>query len=283
MKIPAGSRCLLVWLVVLASAAAHAQSPAPAQTNTANPAPAPTRASGGTSALPAPAASTAMVTSAAPGEAESDFVPIFDGHTLRDWDADPKYWRVEDGCLVGEITPATIVKRNTFAIWRGGVPADFELKVEYRISAQGNSGINYRSVQLTDAPWSLAGYQADIDGPEKNRPPLRHTGQNYEERGRTFLARRGEIVRIDATAKPAVIGSLGDSQALAAFIHNEGWNEYHLIARGSTLIHLLNGHVMSIVTDDDLAHRRADGLIGVQVHVGPPMKVEFRNFRLKRL
>jgi hypothetical protein len=73
------------------------------------------------------------------------FKSIFDGRTLQGWDGDPVYWRVENGCIVGEITPETIVKRNTFLIWRGGAPKDFELKVEYRISAQGNSGINYRS------------------------------------------------------------------------------------------------------------------------------------------
>src|SRR3954466_1287111 len=94
-----------------------------------------------------------------PAAGDVGFVSLFDGKTLQGWDGDPKYWRVENGCLVGEITPATIVSRNTFIIWRGGQPADFELKAEYRISAKGNSGINYRSVQLTDAPWSLAGYQ----------------------------------------------------------------------------------------------------------------------------
>ena len=214
---------------------------------------------------------------------DDGFVSIFDGKTLKGWDGDPKYWRVENGCLVGEITPETIIKRNTFVIWRGGTPADFELKVEYRISAQGNSGINYRSVQLTDAPWSLAGYQADIDGPAKNKPPLRHTGQNYEERGRTFLARRGEMVRVDATAKPTLIASLGDSEALKAFIKDDGWNEYHLVIRGNILTHILNGHVMAVVIDDDPKNRRAGGLIGVQVHIGSPMKVEFRNFRLKQL
>jgi len=168
-------------------------------------------------------ATSLLAQPAAPASADAGFVPIFDGKTLAGWDGDPKYWRVEDGCLVGEITPATIIKRNTFIIWRGGTPRDFELKVEYRISAQGNSGINYRSVQLADAPWSLAGYQADIDGPDRNKPPLRHTGQNYEERGRTFLARRGEMVHIDATAKPAVIASLGDSEAMKAFIKNDDW------------------------------------------------------------
>jgi hypothetical protein len=231
----------------------------------------------------APAQAPASPVAASPTSNDAGFVAIFDGKTLDGWDGDPKYWRVENGCLVGEITPETLIKRNTFIIWRGSTPADFELKVEYRISAQGNSGINYRSVQLTDAPWSLAGYQADIDGPEKNKPPLRHTGQNYEERGRTFLARRGEMVRIDDSAKPVVIGSLGDPDALKSFIKDNDWNEYHLIARGNILTHLLNGHVMSIVVDDDTKHRRADGLIGVQVHVGPPMKVEYRNFRLKKL
>jgi hypothetical protein len=231
----------------------------------------------------APAQTPANPAAASATSNGAGFVAIFDGKTLDGWDGDPKYWRVENGCLVGEITPETLIKRNTFIIWRGGTPADFELKVEYRISAQGNSGINYRSVQLTDAPWSLAGYQADIDGPEKNKPPLRHTGQNYEERGRTFLARRGEMVRVDDSAKPVVIGSLGDSETLKSFIKDNDWNEYHLIARGNILTHILNGHVMSIVVDDDTKHRKPDGLIGVQVHVGPPMKVEYRNFRLKKL
>ena len=225
----------------------------------------------------------ASVPAASPAARDAGFVPIFDGKTLNGWDGDPKYWRVEDGCLVGEITPETIIKRNTFIIWRGGAPKDFELKVEYRISAQGNSGVNYRSVELTDAKWSLAGYQADIDGPARNKPPLRHTAQNYEERGRTFLARRGELVHVDETAKPTVIASVGDTEALKAFIKDDGWNEFHLIVRGNIMTHILNGHVMSVVIDDDAKNRKFEGLIGVQVHVGPPMKVEYRSFRLKTL
>ncbi len=209
---------------------------------------------------------------------DAGFVSLFDGTTLTGWDGDPKYWRVENGTIMGEITPETIIKRNTFLIWRGGTSGDFELKVEYRVSDHGNSGINYRSIQLTDAPWSLAGYQADIDGPSK------YTGQNYEERGRTFLAHRGEMVQVDSTAKPTVLASLGDSEALKAFVKTGAeWNSYHLIVRGNVLTHILNGHVMSVVIDDDTAHRRFDGLIGVQVHVGPPMKIEYRNFRLKQL
>jgi hypothetical protein len=227
-------------------------------------------------------ACTAALLAASPPD-DAGFISIFDGQTLTNWDGDPKYWRVEDGALVGEITPETIVQRNTFIIWRGGSPADFELKLQYRISPNGNSGVNYRSIQLPDAPWSLAGYQADIDGEGRGEHPFRHTGQNYEERGRTFLARRGEIARVDPDATPAIIGSLGEAATLAQFIKPGDWNDYHLIARGPVLTHILNGHVMSVVIDDDTTHRRADGLIGVQVHVGPPMKVEFRALRLKTL
>jgi len=70
---------------------------------------------------------------------------------------------------------------------------------------------------------------------------------------------------------------------LMSAIKNDDWNEYHLIARGGVLTHILNGRVMSMVIDDDAKNRTLGGLIGVQVHVGPPMKIEYRNFRLKRL
>lgn len=92
------------------------------------------------------------------------FIKIFDGKTLNGWEGDPAYWDVEDGCIVGEVTPATILKQNTFLIWRGGVTNDFELKVEYKITKGGNSGINYRSAEVKGAPYALKGYQADIDG-----------------------------------------------------------------------------------------------------------------------
>lgn len=209
---------------------------------------------------------------------ESGFVQIFDGKTLAGWEGDPQYWRVENGALVGEVTPTNILKQNSFIIWRGGEAADFELKVEYRVSAKGNSGINYRSAMATNfGPWAMRGYQADIDGANK------YTGQNYEEKGRTFLAMRGQVTRIEIGKPPEIISSLGSTNDLSSVIKNDDWNEYHLIARGGVLTHILNRRVMSVVIDDDALNRTTNGLIGVQVHVGPPMKIEYRNFRLKRL
>ncbi len=216
---------------------------------------------------------------------DTGFVPIFDGKSLSGWDGDPKYWRVENGRIVGEVTEETILQRNSFLIWRGGKPGDFELMVEYRVTPQGNSGINYRSVQLSDAPWSLAGYQADIDGARHDlRPPRRrYTGQAYEERGRRFLALRGQVVRIGAGASPVLLGTIDDADVLEKAINDEGWNRYHLVIKGNTLAHFLNGRLMSLVFDEDLKNRRKNGLIGVQVHTGPPHKIEYRKLLLKIL
>lgn len=217
------------------------------------------------------------------------FKPIFDGKTLDGWEGDSTYWSVENGAIVGKITPATLLKRNTFIIWKGGQPADFELKAEFRISAEGNSGINYRSERLDDVAYALKGYQADMDGGK------RYTGQNYEEKGRTTLAYVGQQTLIPPTtgtladgiknnawSAMQVTGSLGNTDSLKTHIKDgDEWNEYHLIVKGNRLQHYVNGVLMSDVTDNDTVNGKAKGWIGVQVHVGPPMKVEYRNILLK--
>ena len=212
---------------------------------------------------------------------EPGFRPMFDGKTLAGWEGDPKYWRVENGAMVGEITPETVIKSNTFVIWKGGAPGDFELKADYRITSAGNSGINYRSVVVPDPvtptnKFAMRGYQFDIDGGN------RYTGQNYEEKGRLFHALRGQVTHVVGGQKPILLSAIGDTAAMAEFITKD-WNSVHLIVHGNTLIHMLNGHLMCVVIDDDAPNRMLKGEIGVQVHVGPPMKVEYRNFRLKEL
>jgi len=212
-------------------------------------------------------------------EDEPGFQVIFDGRTLTGWEGNPTYWRVENGVLVGEITPDTVIKSNTFIIWRGGRPKDFELKLDYRITPVGNSGLNYRSASVPDPitpgnRFAMRGYQFDIDGPK------RYIGQNYEEKGRLFMAMRGQVTRVVGGRPPVVVASIGDEAQLAT-LATDGWNAVHLSIRGNTLMHFLNGRLLSITIDDDAANRPADGLIGMQVHVGPPMKVEYRNIRLK--
>ncbi len=207
---------------------------------------------------------------------EKGFTKIFDG-TMKGWEGDPVYWKAIDGVLTGEVRPDTLLKQNSFVIWRGGEVADFELKLEYRVSAQGNSGINYRSIDVLGVPWAMEGYQDDIDGQDQ------WSGQNYEERGRTFLAYRGQSVTIPAGSKPVLARTLGDRAELQTKVLKNDWNQVHIIAKGNLLQHFTNGILMSEVRDDDEPHRRMKGLLGVQVHVGPPMKIEFRNIRLKQM
>ena len=169
------------------------------------------------------------------------------------------------------------------------------MKLEFRISKNGNSGINYRSEPIDTIPFALKGYQCDIDGQN------RYTGQNYEERKRTTLAYRGQkaIVNVQANAEMPgslknniqnnawqsveVTGSLGEPDSLNTYIHDEEWNTCHLVVNGNRMQHYINDVLMSDVTDNDSINRSFSGLIGVQVHVGPPMKVEYRNIRLKEL
>jgi len=211
---------------------------------------------------------------------EAGFQSMFDGKTLNGWEGDPKYWRVNNGLMTGEITPETIIKSNTFIIWQGGEPEDFELKVDFRITEGGNSGVNYRSVVVPDKvtptnKYAMRGYQCDIDG--KNR----YTSNNYEEKGRLFLAERGDVTHVTGTRKPVLLSRVGDNKELGKLITTD-WNSVHLIVRGNTSSHHINGHMMCMVIDDD-PNRLRKGLIGVQVHVGPPMRVEYKNWRIRKL
>lgn len=224
---------------------------------------------------------------------EKGFKLIFDGKSLKGWDGDTKYWRVENGNLVGEITPETLLKTNSFVVWQGGEPGDFELKGSFKITEKGNSGINYRSDKVADVPNALRGYQADIDG------AIRYTGQNYEERKRTTLGYRGEIVTVNnptdkspeafkanlknnAWLGRTVTGSLGTTDELKTKIKSEDWNEFHIVAKGNRLQHYINGVLMSDVTDNDSVNGKPKGYLGIQVHVGPPMKVEYKDIRIKQ-
>jgi hypothetical protein len=209
---------------------------------------------------------------------EAGYQPIFDGQSLKNWDCDPDFWRVENGSMVAETRPGHMPKQNIFCVWRGGKPGDFDLKLQYRLTGEGgNSGVQYRSIERPDvAKWVMQGYQADIDARQQ------YTGQVYEERGRGFLANRGNMTYVADGKQPGLVGTVGDGNALKEFIKSDDWNELEILARGPTIVQLINGHVMSVLVDDDKANRKMDGLIGIQLHVTPAgEKVEAKNIRLK--
>lgn len=204
-----------------------------------------------------------------------EFVSLFDGETLTGWEGEAALWRVEDGAITGETTAEAPVEDNTFLKWVDGELDDFELVLEYRIFS-GNSGIQIRSFDL-DKPHAVGGYQADIDAANK------WTGTNYGEQFRGILAKRGEKATLGEDGKPQVTGHLGDPDELAKAIKTGEWNTYRIVAQGNKIACEINGTTMSEIVDEDTDTRRRAGLLAFQLHKGPPMKVQFRNIRLKRL
>ena len=228
------------------------------------------------------------------------FTPIFDGKSLpaSGWDGDPRFWRVEDGAITAESTPENPAKQNTFIIWRQGEVDDFDLRLEFRISS-GNSGIQFRSWEEAEK-WSVGGYQADIEVGTKS------TGSLFGERGgdrlakalegtpgspatprpgahRGILAACGERALVGKDHKRHAEGKLGDPEDLLSSFKEKDWNDYRILARGNRIALEVNGRATAEFTDGDPAMARRSGVLALQLHSGRPMKVQFRNIRMKRL
>jgi hypothetical protein len=210
---------------------------------------------------------------AAPGDG---FKELFNGKDLDGWDGDPRFWSVKDGVIVGQTTAETPTEHNTFLFWKDGKVSDFELHASFKITNH-NSGIQYRSVNEGDHVAS--GYQADIDGAEKDK----YTGILYEERKRGIIATRGQKVVIDEAGKKQVVGSVGESDEILKAIKKNDWNDYVIIAQGNHFVQKINGVTTVDVTDNQTGQFAPEGLLALQIHAGPPMKVEFKDIRLKEL
>lgn len=207
--------------------------------------------------------------------ATDEWQSLFDGKTLKDWEGHEKFWSVQDGAITGQTTPENPTQGNTFLIWRGGKLADFELKMKFKIVG-GNSGIQYRSEELDN--FVVKGYQADID-----TGGHRYIGILYGEKtGRGIIADRGQKVTIDEGGNKEVTGKTCDNEEFLKSIKKEDWNDYTIIAKGDHLVHKVNG----TVTVDVMDHHKekvAEGILALQLHAGPPMKVQFKDIQLKVL
>ena len=211
--------------------------------------------------------------------AEKGFETIFDGKTLKGWNGDPKFWSVKDGAITGKTTKENPTKGNTFIIWDGKT-GNFDLRLDYKIIG-GNSGIQYRSFKA-DGPdeWRIGGYQADFEAGDT------FSGICYGERFRGILSLRGKKTTLtvgdDGKLKKEVEDFAKDAD-IAKAIKKEDWNSYRIVARNFSLTHYINGVKTTQVIDRDRKTRRADGLLALQLHAGPPMNVQFKNIRIKEL
>ena len=228
--------------------------------------------------------------------AHTGFIQIFDGATLKGWDGNPTVWRVENGVLVGESTPDR-PSGNSYLSYHGdgGVSKDFDLKVEIKVEHGGGSGIQYRSQVglpwLRARPgdtsinlnWMMTGPQADFWYPVSPRQFV-WTGQFYSENTAAgIIAWRGQVVNTVPGQAPRLVGNIADRAALGGYTRINDWNEYLIMARGGTFIHVINGQLMAVLVDDDPASsNNKPGLIGFEIE-GVPCKVSIRNIWLKKL
>jgi hypothetical protein len=195
---------------------------------------------------------------------------LFNGTDLTGWSGDPRLWRVEDGVLIGETNDTDKkVSANTFLIWQGGEPGDFELEFKARVTGN-NSGVQYRSRALDPAKWVVGGYQLDL------HPQASYLGMLYEEKGRGIACERGQQVKLDE--KPEVLGTFKIHPVDLAV-----WNSYRIVAQGTHIRHFVNGKPAAEIEDTNPDKRAVQGIIALQLHAGEAMKVEFKDMRVQQV
>jgi len=221
------------------------------------------------------------------------YIALFDGASLKGWDGNSKFWRVEDGAIVGESTP-TNPSGNSYIAYRDVTAKDFTLKFEIKVEGDGGSGIQYRS--KTGIPW-LANIPANVTanvgpvnlnwmmtGPQADFWPSRiYTGQFYSENTpMRILAWRGQVVEGFGAKSKRLMGIIGERAALGNVVRMNDWNQYTVIARGGTFLHIVNGQLMAVMVDDDPeSSNNQAGQFGIEIEA--TTKVSVRNMWLKKL
>jgi len=202
--------------------------------------------------IPVPATRSASAEETPPGAVEQGFVQLFDGKTLAGWEGDRDLWKVEGSMIVGDTGAG--IKRNEFLATEKRY-GDFELRLEFRLrKGEGNSGVQFRSKRV-EGKSEVSGYQADIG--EK------YWGCLYDE------SRRNKIL---VQAPPE----------LEKTLTRDGWNNYVIRAQGKHITLALNG-VTTVDYDEEDETIDRTGIIALQVHAGGPLRVEFRNLRIREL
>ncbi len=213
-------------------------------------------------------------------ETEPGFKSLFNGKDLTGWAGRSNHWSVEDGTIIGVTTKDNPAKGNNFLVAKDGeqnlIVDDFEIRFSYKFTGSfGNSGCQYRSKDRGN--FVVNGYQGDFEvGPT-------YSGILYEEGGRGILAERGKKVVIGPDGKKEVVGSLGNSKEIQSAIQTNGWNDYVIIAKGNRLQHFINGKQTVDVIDEEESKAAKSGILAFQIHQGPPMKIQIKNVRIKKL
>ena len=169
---------------------------------------------------------------------------------------------------------------QTFLIYKDKF-ADFEMHYSYKfVTDTGNSGVQFRSKVLKEAQHQIGGYQADCDGKRG------YDGSIYDEQGvagkRGTMSNRGEKTTWDAETKRTNEKMEQTNAQLKEFVKVNDWNDVVLIANGNHITYTINGHLMTDLTDNS-PKAVTEGVIGLQLHQGFVMEIQFKDLKIKAL
>jgi hypothetical protein len=183
---------------------------------------------------------------------------IFDGKTLDGWEGNLDWFRIEDGCVVAGSLEKPI-PHNEFLCTKKRYE-DFELTIEVRLKGKGdNAGIQFRTERIPNNT-EVSGYQCDVG----NAWGRSVWGALYDE------SRRKKML------------AEGIKENVAKWTKADDWNELKVRAEKDRIQIWLNGNMTIDYKEPDSNIPRS-GIIGLQIHSGPPCEAWYRNIRLKEL
>jgi hypothetical protein len=179
----------------------------------------------------------------------SGFKKLFNGKNLSGWKIHgTEKWYVENGELVCESGP----DKQYGYLSTDKAYYNFVLELEFKLEANGNSGVFFRSgIDGT----TINGWQVEV------APPDHHTGGIYESYGRGWL-----------------IKPLPENEKV---LKADEWNKMRIVAINDKVTTSLNGTEMVKIDDEKIG--RGKGFIALQIHDGGGIKVRWKNIRIKEL
>lgn len=217
--------------------------------------------------------------------AEDGFTSLFNGKDLTGWDGLEGYWSVVDGAIQCNETKATSKQSDLILVDSKDHPekyANFELRYSWRmVTPTGNSGVQIRGKIDRPEMKHVGGYQADIDAGNN------YTGIIYDEGGvaggRGIMSKRGEKTVYDAEGKRTNTPLEKPADEIKKAIKPQGeWNDCVVVANGNHITYKINGELVTDMTDDSPKACK-NGVIGLQMHGGFDMTIQFKDFKIKLL
>ena len=188
---------------------------------------------------------------------EDDFVALFNGESLEGWEGNEAHFRVEDQVIIaGNLN--TPIDHNYFLCTTKEF-TDFELQFEVKLIGPGqNAGVQFRSKRIENST-EVSGYQCDVGAAWERFV----WGALYDESRRNRMLAEGDPDQVDE------------------LVRRNDWNQLKVLAEGNRIQIFLNGE--RTIDYQEPEKVSSTGVIGLQIHSGPPSEAHYRNIRIREI